>query len=237
MSDDIPSNLISEIYAIDELNNSTNFDFPLAMSLIKEEQDKDDKIQETLQKHATNDRLGTMTFGKISVHTIDKESIVPTSLQRRIIEWYHSNLRHPGVTRTINSISKTFYWKGIRPQVEDHIKTCNECQRHKIVGKPHYGILPLVLALHDKKPFEKIQLDCAGPWTLDCSGQRWTNDKEYQIPNPYSHNGRRMHQLDRSSANPHSLLQSCCNPIRHQLICRYPRPTEVGYDNGKEYIG
>ena len=132
MSDDIPSNLVSEIYAIDELNSNTNFDFPLAMSLIKEEQNKDDKIQEALRKHSTNVRFGTMTFGNISVHTIDKKIIIPTSLQRRIIEWYHSNLRHPGITRAINSISQTFYWKGIRPQVEDHIKTCDECQRHKL---------------------------------------------------------------------------------------------------------
>jgi len=63
MSEDIPPNLISKIYAIDELNSATNFDFPLAMALMKEEQDKDE--------HATNDRFGTTTFGNTTVHTID----------------------------------------------------------------------------------------------------------------------------------------------------------------------
>jgi hypothetical protein len=151
MSDDVPTNLVSEIYAIDDLNSNTNFDFPLAMSLMKEEQEKDEKVQGALQKYATNDRFDTIE-GKI---------IVPATLQKQIIDWYHSNLRHPGVMRTINSISQSFYWKEIRPQVEEHIKTCDECQCHKMVGKPQYGILPLVPALHDKKPFKKVQLNCA----------------------------------------------------------------------------
>jgi hypothetical protein len=166
MTDNIPTNLVSKIYAIDELDSNRNFDFPLAMSLIKREQDKDIKIQETLQKQASNDRFGTMTFSNTLVHTIDGKIIIPESLQKCIINWYHSNLQHPRITRTINSISQTFYWKGIRPQVEEHIKMCNEGQCHKIVDKHHYGILPLIPALRDKKHFEKIQLDCAGPWSV-----------------------------------------------------------------------
>ena len=35
MTDDIPTNLVSENYAINELDSDSNFDFPLAMSLIK----------------------------------------------------------------------------------------------------------------------------------------------------------------------------------------------------------
>ena len=54
MTDDIPQNLVSEIYSIDKLNCDTNIDFILAMSLLKVEQDKDDKIQEMLCKYASN---------------------------------------------------------------------------------------------------------------------------------------------------------------------------------------
>jgi hypothetical protein len=89
------------------------------MTLLQEEQLKDNKIQAALQKHATNDRFGTMEFSKTSVHTIDGKIIVPANLQKRIIEWYHNSLRHLGITRTINSISQTFYWKEIRSQVEE----------------------------------------------------------------------------------------------------------------------
>ncbi len=156
MIDDVPPNLTSEIYTINELNDNTNYNLPLAMTLVKEEQLKDDKIQDALQKHATNDRFGTMEFGKTSVHTIDGKIIKPTSLQKCIIEWYHNKLCHPGITQTINSISQIFYWKGMRSQVKEYVKTFDKCQRHKIVGKPNYGTLPLVPALCNKKPFEKI---------------------------------------------------------------------------------
>ena len=44
MTDDLPPSLVSEIYAIDKLNQDTNLDFPLSMSLLKEEQHKDEKI-------------------------------------------------------------------------------------------------------------------------------------------------------------------------------------------------
>jgi hypothetical protein len=106
---------------------------------------------------------------------------VPANLQKCIIEWYHSNLRHPGVTQTLNSICQSFYWKGIHGQVEDHVKTCEECQRHKIIGKPNYGILPLVPALCNKNPFEKIQVDCAGPWTVCIKDGPMTAEIKYEI--------------------------------------------------------
>jgi hypothetical protein len=69
----------------------------------------------------------------------------------------------------------------MRSQIEEHIRTCDQCQRHKIVGKPHYGILPLVPALQDKKPFEKVHVDCAGPWTVKFTDGPMTTDSKYEI--------------------------------------------------------
>ena len=51
----------------------------------------------------------------------------------------------------------------------------------KIVGKLNYGILPLVPALHNKKPFEKVQLNCAGPWIVRVKDESSTQDIEYEI--------------------------------------------------------
>eukprot|EP00804_Cyclotella_cryptica_P025555 CCRYP_002815-RC/>CCRYP_002815-RC protein AED:0.24 eAED:0.24 QI:0/0.6/0.66/0.83/0.8/0.66/6/115/854 len=181
MTDKSPANFSTEIYAIDELNGDANYDFPLSMKLLKEEQIKDEKIQEALQKHASNDRFGTLNFGTTSVHTIDGKVMVPATLQHRIIDWYHINLRHPGSTRTLNSIVQNFYWKGMRSQIKEYIRTCNQCQRHKIVGKPNYGILPLVPALRDKKPFKKVHVDCAGPWTVKINDGPMTANSKYEI--------------------------------------------------------
>jgi hypothetical protein len=42
MSNKVP---VVPVYAIDKLDRDTNADFPLAMTIIKAEQDKDEKIQ------------------------------------------------------------------------------------------------------------------------------------------------------------------------------------------------
>lgn len=98
-----------------------------------------------------------------------------------VIDWYHSNLCHPRVMCTLKSINQIFYWKGIRGQVKEYVKTCDKCQHHKIVGKPIYGILPLTPALCDKDPFEKVHVDCAGPWTVRIDDRPMTRKLEYQI--------------------------------------------------------
>eukprot|EP00956_Cyclotella_meneghiniana_P032595 scaffold90221_cov42-Cyclotella_meneghiniana.AAC.2 len=56
--------------------------------------------------------------------------------------------------------------QGLHAQVESHVKSCDECQRHKIVGKPNYGEVPETPPQREKDPFEKVHVDCAGQWKV-----------------------------------------------------------------------
>ena len=38
--DEVPSNFVQEVYAVDHLNRDLNHNFPIGLSLIKSEQDK-----------------------------------------------------------------------------------------------------------------------------------------------------------------------------------------------------
>lgn len=235
MSDEVPQSTLIEVYAINELDPDTNVDFPLAMTIIKAEQDKDEKIQSMLTQEKYNRHFATLTFGQTTVHTLDGKILVPTSLQSRVIDWYHTNLRHPGVTRTANSIAQIFGWRGMRTQVEEHVKSCDECQRHKIVGKPSYGKLPLVPALRDKKPFEKVHVDCAGPWTVRVKDDLDSVESPYQI--------HILSMVDACSSwcelalIPTANSKSVAAQFDANWLCRYPRPSEVGHDNGNEFMG
>ena len=41
----------------------------------------------------------------------------------------HDYLGHNGTHRTYTLLKKLYYWKGLNPSVEKHIKICYQCQR------------------------------------------------------------------------------------------------------------
>ena len=154
-----------------------------------------------------------------------------------MIEWYHLNLRHPGVTRTINSIRQNFGWKGMRKQVEAHIKSCDECQRNKIVGKAAYAYeeLPLVPTLRDIEPWEKVHVDCTGHWTVHVTTAASDEVVTYKI--------HILAMLDACIGWPELTListansKSCSNNFDINWLYQYPRPAEVRHNNGNEFMG
>jgi hypothetical protein len=123
----------------------------------------------------------------------------------------------------------------MRTQVEEHVKSCDECQRHKIVGKPNYGKLPLVPALRDKEPFEKVHVNCAGPWTVRVKDDLDSVESPYQI--------HILSMVDACSSwcelalIPTANSKSVAAQFDANWLCRYPRPSEVGHDNGNEFMG
>ena len=137
------------------------------MSLIKSEQNKDERVQTIIVRPELQEKLSQITFGNVEVHALEGKILVPESLPLCVIEWYHENLNHPGVTQTINSITAVFGWRGMCSQIEEFVKTCDKCQRLKIVDKPKYGHLPLVPAHCNKEPWEKVMVDSTGPWTYE----------------------------------------------------------------------
>ncbi|KAL7474511.1 hypothetical protein ACHAW6_000485, partial [Cyclotella cf. meneghiniana] len=152
-----------------------------------------------------------------------------------IIDWYHPSLRHLGVTRTLNSLSQTFKWKGMCGQIENHIKTCDACQHHKITGKGHYGQMPLVSSLREEDPFTKVYVDCAGLWTV-----RVKNDVTQELCDYKIHI---LTMVDVAKNWPElvlvpSAISCCCTKIFDLCwLCCYPRPNTVGHDNINEFMG
>ena len=69
----------------------------------------------------------------------------------------------------------------MRKQVEDFISSCDTCQKKKITGKNKYGKVPLVPALRDKQPWEYIQVDCAGSWTVRVKNSVTSEVNKYTI--------------------------------------------------------
>ena len=56
--------------------------------------------------------------GKVrSLIVKDGKIVVPKTLQKRCVQWYHESLCHPGETRTELTICQHFTWKNLRGDV------------------------------------------------------------------------------------------------------------------------
>jgi hypothetical protein len=154
------------IFTIQDMDRDKNHMFPLNMHQILKEQVTDEKLQEKIKDKKKRDDFGKQKYDNIEVTTYKGKVWVPKSLQTRLIDWFHDNLDHAGSTRTVNSILQILGFPALKRMVEEIIKSCGTCQRHKQSNKKLYGKLPLVSALRDKEPLECIHVDCIGPFKI-----------------------------------------------------------------------
>ena len=82
-------------------------------------------------------------MGGNNVYLITKERkiVIPKILQKRVVEWYHTFLCHPGETRTEQTIRQHSTFKGMRDLVRSICFKCANCQKSKKYQKK-YGHLP-----------------------------------------------------------------------------------------------
>ena len=92
--------------------------------------------------------------------------VVPPSVQKKLINWYHERLQHPGRDRLYESIYQHFDWPKpgqLRNAVKWNTKTCDVCQKAKKTSR-HYGQVPAKKV--ESKPWEVLHIDLYGPKTI-----------------------------------------------------------------------
>ena len=55
--------------------------------------------------------------------------VVPRAITAQILQMAHDELGRNGTHRTYTLPKRLYYWKGLKPSVEKHIKMCYQCQR------------------------------------------------------------------------------------------------------------
>ena len=103
--------------------------YPLKFQTISKYQEKDAAL---MKKLATDKTYELTTFHggenkEIELITKEEKIVIPQKLQRRIVEWYHTFLCHPGETRTEQTIRQHFTFKGLKPLVKDVCSKCSIC--------------------------------------------------------------------------------------------------------------
>ena len=56
-------------------------------------------------------------------------TFIPRTLTGQILRMAHDELGHNGTHRTYTILKRLYYWKGLKPSIEKHIKTCYQYQR------------------------------------------------------------------------------------------------------------
>ena len=88
--------------------------------------------------------------------------VMPRSLTPQILWIVHDELGHNGTHQTYILLKILYYWKGLKPSVEKHIKRCYQCQRrNRQVVK--YATLHFDVATF---PMQFISTDLSGEFHL-----------------------------------------------------------------------
>jgi hypothetical protein len=125
----ISNNSINEIHCIIEIFAiNDNESFPLNFATISTHQQANTRLQRIKQ---FNNDYKTQIIGCTPIVYHRDKIVVPQSLQRQIVDWYHMMLAHPGETRTIKTIEQHFHWQSLSRDVQQFVQRCQTCQHYK----------------------------------------------------------------------------------------------------------
>ena len=151
--------------------------------------------------------------------------VVPPKFREVILKRAHENAfsAHLGIGKTLNRISRNFFWPKLKKDVVRHCKTCHQCQ---IAGKSNQSIpkAPLVPIPSVGEPFEHIIIDIVGPLPKSSSGA------EYLLT-----------IMDRFSRFPEAIpIRSIKAPniIKHLMhfFSRFGLPKTIQSDQGSNFM-
>ena len=88
--------------------------------------------------------------------------VIPLALVHTVLIHYHELpfTAHQGVSRTVEFISRKYWWETIRNDVFDFIKMCGACAKRKT---GHRVTAPLGVALVAREFLDVVSLDVVGP--------------------------------------------------------------------------
>jgi len=106
-------------------------------------------LLESIKKHMA-DKLWSPSYRQLQRYGFQdglfyhqNKVVVPPSFQEQVVEMIHSSplSGHPGTRKTIELVSRDFFWPKLRKTVRKYISTCDSCIRVKASQKHPLGLL------------------------------------------------------------------------------------------------
>ncbi len=208
-----------------------DMEFALDVRMFKTHQRNDSTLQQRIRK-SNNNETSSYTYKEVEGEELihfNNKIYVPETLRDHVLTWYHDILVHPGEQRMEQTIKAVYTWPNLRKDVIRFCKTCDLCQRCKKQKKRKYGLLP------EKEPevtkWSRVDVDLWGPKTVQNK-----NGWDYAIHvmtmvDPVTG----WFELQQLYSEPTAFR--CQQILDTEWLSRYPRPRELGCDNGGEFKG
>ncbi len=160
MTSNMESLDMADCYGLDS-NDLPDDAFLVSYTLLDLEQKKDETLLKQAQTMTHVYSLKKFHGGGTTVCLLcfKDKIVVPTSLTKQIVQWYHYLLCHPSINRTEETIGQHFYWLKMREQITNEVSTCAICQTQKKQSKK-YGLLPEKDA--EAMPQDRLCVDLIG---------------------------------------------------------------------------
>jgi hypothetical protein len=95
---ELNSNAIPELFK-NSGDKSLNIDYPLSTAVIIKHQQKDTTLVQYIKCHP---EYFTKRVDSHNVILLDNKILIPKTLKKEILKWYHTTLHHPRIVRTEN---------------------------------------------------------------------------------------------------------------------------------------
>jgi hypothetical protein len=157
----------------DALSRSVNKiegDLVLSKDIIKERQE----VDEACIKYKQYENFWTDEDGILYRQGLKEQPrvVIPAALVQTVLSCYHELqfTAHQGVNRTLNFISKKYWWETMRSDVTEFIRRCEACAKRKT---GHRLTAPLGEALKASEFLDVVSLDIVGPLPITEQGNRY----------------------------------------------------------------
>ena len=154
-----------------------------------------------------------------------KEITDPDRKQNILKELHSSEIGgHKGITKTLKRIQQYYVWDGMKQDVKNFVKTCQDCQKRKLVREKTKA--PMLITDTPSEAFQKIAIDIVGPLPETEKGNKYiltTQDQLTKFCTAYP-------LPDTSSA-------TIADMIINKFIYTYGSPTELLSDQGSNISG
>ena len=149
--------------------------------------------------------------------------LVPRSKQKEVFEHLHDHATggHLGTEKTISKIIVAFYWPGLRRDVQQLCKKCDQCAARKpSLGKRKAPLQQYLVG----SPMERIAIDVLGPLPKTRQGNQFV-----VVIGDY------FTKWMEAFAAPDEKAETVAAIVVQQFICRFGVPRQLHSDKGSNF--